>query len=207
MNFTFEKEQNRGLNFLDAKVIRKSNVFTTSVYRKPSFSGVYTHFDSYMPLSYKFSLVSTIIFRSFTICSDMPKFHQEICKIKDIFIKHGYSERFLDKCVKTFFNKVFIPKQIIQTAKKKQMIIVLRYMDMISTERKVKWQKTFKQLVPACDLRVILNVFLLMKNYFNFKDKIKGELMSHDSQGNVLRTNLKLQSRMITCFFKDCSLS
>ena len=81
---------NNCFNFLDVKVIREDNVFTTSVYRKPSFSGVYTHFDSYMPLSYKFSLVSTIIFRSFTICSDMPKFHQEICKIKDIFTKSGY---------------------------------------------------------------------------------------------------------------------
>ena len=54
----------------------------------------------------------------------MPKFHQEICKIKDIFIKNGYSERFLDKCVKTFLNKVFIPKRIIQTAEKKQVTIV-----------------------------------------------------------------------------------
>ena len=40
----------------------------------------------------------------------MPKFHQEICKIKDIFIKNGYRERFLDKGAKTLLNKVFIPK-------------------------------------------------------------------------------------------------
>ena len=91
MKFTFKKEQNNFFNFLNVKVIREDNVFTTLVYRKTSFSGVYTHFDSYMPLSYKFSLVSTIIFRSFTIRSDMPKFHQEICKIKDIFTKNGYS--------------------------------------------------------------------------------------------------------------------
>ena len=36
----------------------------------------------------------------------MPKFHQEICEIKDIFIKNGCSEKF-DKCVKTFLNKVY----------------------------------------------------------------------------------------------------
>ena len=113
MKFTVKKEQNNSFNFLDVKVIKEDNVFTTSVYRKPSFSGVYTHFDSYMLLSYKFSLVSTIVFRSFNICSDMPKFHQEICKIKDIFIKNDYSERFFDKCVKTFLSKVFIPKRII----------------------------------------------------------------------------------------------
>ena len=86
----------------------------------------------------------------------MPKFHQEICKIKDIFIKNGCSERFLDKCVKTFLNKVFIPKRIIQTAEKKQVTIALPYTGMISTELKVKLHKTFKQLLPACDLRVIL---------------------------------------------------
>ena len=80
------------------------------------FLPLYTHFDNYMPLSYKFSLVSTIIFRSFIICSDMPSFHQEICKIKYIFIKNGYSERFIDKCIKTFLNKEFIPKRIIQAA-------------------------------------------------------------------------------------------
>ena len=78
-----------------------------------------------MPLNYKFSLVSTINFRSFTICSDMSKFHQEICEIKDIFIKNGYSERFLNKCVKTYLNKVFVPKRIIQTTEKKQVTIVL----------------------------------------------------------------------------------
>ena len=108
----------------------------------------------------------------------MSKFHQEIWKIKDIFIKNGYSERFIDKCVKTFLNKAFIPKRIIQTAEKKQVTIVLPYMGMISTELKVKLHKTFKQLLPACDLRVIFKVSLRMKNYFNFKDKIKRELRS-----------------------------
>ena len=94
----------------------------------------------------------------------MPKFHEEVCKIKEIFIKYGYSEMFTDNCVKTFLHKVFIPKQIIQTAEKKQVTIVLPYMGMISTELKVKLHKTFKQLLPACDLRVILKVSLHMKN-------------------------------------------
>ena len=51
-------------------------------------------------------------------------------------------------------------------------------MGMISTELKVKLHKTFKQLLPACDLRVIFKVSLHMKNYFNLKDKIKQELPS-----------------------------
>ena len=105
----------------------------------------------------------------------MPKFHQQICKIKDTFIKNGCSERCLDKYVKRFLKKVFILKQIIQTAEKKQVTIVLPYMGMISIELKVKLRKTFKQLLPGCDLNVIFKVSLRMKNYLNFKDKIKRE--------------------------------
>ena len=51
-------------------------------------------------------------------------------------------------------------------------------MGMISIELKVKLHKTFKQLLPACGLRVIFKVSLRMKNYFNFKDKTKGDLRS-----------------------------
>ena len=63
IKFTFEKEQNKCFNFLDVKVVRENNVFTTLVYRKTTSSGVYLHFHSYMPLNYKFSLVSTIVFQ------------------------------------------------------------------------------------------------------------------------------------------------
>ena len=49
---------------------------------------------------------------------------------------------------------------------------------MISTELKYKLHRTFKQLLPACDLRMIFKISSRMKDYFNFKDKIKRELYS-----------------------------
>ena len=49
---------------------------------------------------------------------------------------------------------------------------------MILTEIKVELHRTFKQLLQTCDLGVILKVYSRMKNYFNFKDKIKWELRS-----------------------------
>ena len=68
--------------------------------------------------------------------------------------------------LKTFLNKVFIPKQIIQTAEKKQVTTVLPYMGMILTKLKVKLHKTFKQLLPARDLSVIFKTKTkLSENY------------------------------------------
>ena len=51
MKFPSSKEHSKCFSFLDIKFIRENNVLTTSIYRKPTFSGVYTHFDSYMPLN------------------------------------------------------------------------------------------------------------------------------------------------------------
>ena len=84
----------------------------------------------------------------------MSTFHQEFCKIKYIFVKNGYSEKFIEKCNKAFLSKLFIRKRIIQTAEKKQVIIVLPYMGIISTELKVKLHKTFK-IFQLCIYKVL----------------------------------------------------
>ena len=98
MSFTFEQEKNGKLSFLDVEVSHQGNKFVTTVYRKPTFSGVYTHFDSFLPSTYKFGMIYTLVFRCFRICSDWNKFHNEIILLKDIFLKNGYTVSFIDKC-------------------------------------------------------------------------------------------------------------
>ena len=41
MSFTIETEQNNKISFLDISVNRELGKFITSIYRKPTFSGVY----------------------------------------------------------------------------------------------------------------------------------------------------------------------
>ena len=60
MKFTTESESNNSLSFLDVKIVRENGQFTTSVYRKPIFSGVFTHYESYIDDSYKKSLLLII---------------------------------------------------------------------------------------------------------------------------------------------------
>ena len=58
IKFTFEVEKSNNFSFLDAKICRANNKFTTSVFRKPTFSGVFTNVDSFIPISYKNGLVN-----------------------------------------------------------------------------------------------------------------------------------------------------
>ena len=48
IKFTFEVEKNI-FSFLDVKICRENNKLTTSVFRKPTFSGVFINFDSFVP--------------------------------------------------------------------------------------------------------------------------------------------------------------
>ena len=53
IKFTSEIEDNVSLSFLDIKISRENNKFVTSVYHKPTFSGVLTNFESFIPDIYK----------------------------------------------------------------------------------------------------------------------------------------------------------
>ena len=46
MSFTMETEQNNKILFLNASVIPEQGKFPTNIYRKPTFSGIFTHFYS-----------------------------------------------------------------------------------------------------------------------------------------------------------------
>ena len=50
MSFTIEREKQNRMSLLDIAIIREDKTYTTSVYRNPTFSGVYTHFDSFFTI-------------------------------------------------------------------------------------------------------------------------------------------------------------
>ena len=56
MPFSPESESNNKMSFLDEAVSRESGRFETNVHWKKSFN-VYTHFDSFLPPKYKFSMI------------------------------------------------------------------------------------------------------------------------------------------------------
>ena len=74
ITFSFQTEKDNSFFFLDVKICREKRKFTR-VFRKDTFSGVYTNFISFVALEHKFGLVYTLLHRSFTIVSDFSKFH------------------------------------------------------------------------------------------------------------------------------------
>ena len=78
LKFTSESENENSFSFLDIETTRHKEQFKTSVCRKPTFSGVFTHYESYLDQTYKKLLIDTLSFRCFSICSDLTLFHLEV---------------------------------------------------------------------------------------------------------------------------------
>ena len=93
MSFFMEKEQ---------ESVHEEGKFTTTIYRKPTFSGVYSNYERFSPSIYKFDTVYTLVYRCFHICSNLIQFHRELTFPQQIFQKNGYPENLISKFLKSF---------------------------------------------------------------------------------------------------------
>ena len=126
IKFTFKHEHSSSYSFLDVKICHKNNKLNTYVYRKPTFSRVFTDFKSFTPTVYIFGLVYTLLNHCFSIDSSYQKFHNAM---KQIFkLKKGYLILFIDRCIKQFLQKRNVTKAIQDTDNKKQLLIVLPFL-------------------------------------------------------------------------------
>ena len=150
IKFTFEVEKNNNFSFLDVKICGENNKFTTSVFRKPTFSGVSTNFDSFIPISYKHGLVNTLMFQCYKICSSYEKFHNEIVYLQEIFKCNRYPNDFVDICIKKLFDKLYITKKIYQT----KLLIILPFLGDLSFETRNSLNSCIRNQVPSCSLRI-----------------------------------------------------
>lgn len=75
---------NNNFSSLDIKICQKKKIFTSSAFRKPTFSCVFINFDNLTPISYKHSLVNNVIFQRVKISTSYEKIDNEINYLKKV---------------------------------------------------------------------------------------------------------------------------
>ena len=172
IKFSFETEKDNSFSFLDVKICREKDKVTTIVFRKDTFSGVYTNFSSFVTLKHKFGLVHTLLHRSFTIVSDFSKFHFEVETLKKTLHENAYPTTFIDKCVGKFVNNILIQKPVFTTVPKLELRIVLPYLGNISSITKKRLNRCISKRLKFCKLQMNFQTGNRLKNYFRFKDRV-----------------------------------
>ena len=176
--FTFEMENNDCLPFLDVNVYRETDKFSSSVHRKATFSGVFTNYSAFMPEVYKKGLIATLLYRAYMINSSLITLHAEVEKLKDIFRKNGYPIAFIDRCIYRFFNKIHEKKVTVHTVPKLEVSLILPFMGTVSLKVKNNLVRSFRNILPFCNIKIVFKTSNRISSYFKYKDSFPKSLLA-----------------------------
>ena len=65
-------------------------IFTTSIFRKKTFTGLLTKYDSCIPHIFKLNLISSLVYRAWHLSSSYLKLHIELTYIQHLLLKNSF---------------------------------------------------------------------------------------------------------------------
>ena len=181
INFTVEVENDNTLPFLDVLIFKDNNEFSTSLYRKKTFTGLYTDFSSLSPNKYKVNLVSVLVYRAFHICSTYENFHKELCKIKAILYENCFPKSLIDNVIRVFLDKQFNKKVSVSDQKedKQRILFFLPFLGQYSLRIKNIIGKLIRQCYPDVKLQFVFRSPRCLCNLFVSKDRLPSLVRSN----------------------------
>ena len=136
------KDSKNSLPFLDILISRSENGFKTSVYHKPTFSGVYSNFSSFIYDQYKIGLIFTMLI-IFSIVWLLQVSHGSQ-SFKGKF-KKEFPIKLVYNCIKTFSNEKFLHTPVALTVEEKELFIALPYLGKLSLATRTRLQNSINK--------------------------------------------------------------
>ena len=172
IKFTIEMENNCKLSFLDVTVNRINNIFETSLFRKPSFTGLGSNFFSFCPLIFKVNALKTLLYRAFHICSSYQALHLELTFLTKYFCQNSFPNKLVSYHIRQFLWKQYDNKPKLHTVAKKEKFIVLPYLGYVSDKMKAELAVIFTKFLPHLNIRITFNNSKTIGSLFRLKDKL-----------------------------------
>ena len=162
------------LPFMDVLVRREQDRFTTSVYRKPTFTGLYTRWDSYCPTSRKIALIRSLTQRAKKICS--PQYlNAETENLQAIFRKNGYPEPIVSRIIKQTLNhQAEAPNE---TKKPEKVFIGLPWLSPASSAFENRIRRVTNAAIPFCKPVCAFTIRKMLST--GKKDRLPAEQLSN----------------------------
>ena len=101
IKFTYEKQIENKLPFLDILISNNENL-QTSVFHKKTYTGLLLNYFSFVPDSYKYGLIKTLIDRMYRINSTWTSFDIDLKNLKQVLLKNQYPLTMIDNVIKTY---------------------------------------------------------------------------------------------------------
>ena len=119
--------------------------------RKATFSGVFTNSDSFIFDTYNIGLVCSGFSKFVPVWNNYTDVERRTIGVellRSIFNCNNYPVNIIDRCIKKFLGKLYVPKQIVPTAPKKELLVVLPYFGAFSLNLRKRLHKSVRKLLP-----------------------------------------------------------
>ena len=179
IEFTSEKENNNKLSFLDISVEKNGGSFRTSVYRKPTFTGLTTKFSSSIPFQYKINLIATLVTRAYRICYDYVNLHLELEYLKKTLKLNGFPVALFERITGRQLSKLISPSNKPVTVNRALVYFPIQYHGKHSYSIRNKLVKLLSEFYPQVKVRVIFKCNNTLQRFFRFKDRLPDALQSN----------------------------
>ena len=152
------------------------------MYRKPTFTGLFSKFASFTPILYRKNLVSILTFRAFKICSDYLSFDKEIAFIKSVLQLNGYPLSFIEFNIKQTLNRLYTPfgqQEVLNFDVPKPIVLFPTYfLGNVSKTVSKELNGLICRFYPQIRLRLIYKSLTTIGGSFHMKDKMPEDCMS-----------------------------
>ena len=173
IEFTIEHEVDEKLPFLDTTVIRCAGKYTSSMYRKPTFTGVYLNWTSLTAIRYKLGLIRCLAERIWRICSVEAERMKEIERLKQILYKNDYPVDVVERTINKFLERKASPppppEQDIRTKRFLKLPYVGSRCDGFAHDLK----DHVEHFYPQFEFNIAWQAPMKIESFFPFKDKTK----------------------------------
>ena len=102
IKFTSENEVDGQLPFIGVNVIHQDLGFCTSVYQKPTDTGLGMNYHSFTDSTFKTNSILTLLHRCFSICSSRLLFDEQVFRLHDYYILNRFPSGLFWKTVRSF---------------------------------------------------------------------------------------------------------
>ena len=172
IKFTMDRECDFGkIAFLDLWIMKGDNKLNITVYRKPTHSGVYTHFSSFIPHRFKRQLVVTLLERAYSICSDYMSLHREFDDLTTMLRRNGYNCSFVQNIIGQFLNGKRKDKVKREGPEQYSIFIRLPYLGEASEKVKGSLESCLSRIRCGTVRIVITHDYNRLAGCFPFKDR------------------------------------
>jgi len=178
IKFTMETEINDKLSFLDITLDKSGETLKTSIFRKQTFTGLLTSFNSFTCFSYKRGLIKCLIDRIYKINNTWLGFHHDIDNVKKLLEKNTYPMHLIDKTLKNYLDTKYTSENNQQVSSKNVRYYKLPFIGKFSEHTKTKVKNLAMKYCKSASVKIAFTSFKIGQ-VFSTKDCIPSSLKSH----------------------------